>query len=104
MSDPAWERCAVFDHLKRCGNRPTALVAQDEDQRNAKFCHGVLDTTLRRKVNRVAGITDDEQLTKTSTKQDLWRNARVGAANQNGDWSLRLGYLKPARPIMLGCR
>ena len=59
------------------GDRAAALVAQDEDQRHAKLCHGVLDAALRRDIDGVAGVADDEQLAKTPPEQDLRRDAGV---------------------------
>ena len=76
-----------------------ARVPEDHDEARAEALGGELDAADLRRRDDVAGHADHEQIAQTLIEDDLGGHARIGAAEDDGEWLLPGGELHPARGV-----
>ncbi len=84
------------------GYRSAVGVSQDDHQGNAQVLHGVLHAAQDGLVGHVSGGADDEEVAHTLVKEDLRRDAGIGAPQDDGEGLLPGEGLPPARGVLAG--
>lgn len=68
-------------------------MTQNYDQACARVPHRVFDAAQRMVVDQIASRANDEKVTQVLVEDQLRRNARIGASDDDGERMLRLGRL-----------
>jgi len=74
-------RLAAFDRRR---DRPTALMAHDDQQRRVEVGDGILEAANLDVSGDVAGRSHGEQVPQPLIEDDLGRHTRIGAAEDRG--------------------
>src|SRR5437016_13860341 len=90
----ARERGAVLDRFDRCTDRAARFVSENRDEQRAQGLHCVLEAGDPVVSSEVARDAYDEEITAAGVERVLWRDARIGAAQDAGKrvLSLRQGF------------
>src|SRR5438876_10728365 len=83
--------------LQRSLDCTAALMTQDHDQARAQVRDCVFDAAQRMVVDQIASRANDEKVTQVLVEDQLRRNARIGASDDDGERVLRLRRLRPTR-------
>ena len=76
----ARERGAFLDRFDRCTDRAARFVSENHDERRAQGLHCVLEAGDPVVSSEVARDAYDEEITAAGVERVLWRDARIGAA------------------------
>ena len=71
-------------------HRPAPFVSENDEERRAQMHCRVLERAHHLRRDDVAGHAHDEELAESGVEQELWRHARVAAADDGG-----VGMLAP---------
>ena len=92
---------AIVEHLDGRVDRAAVGMPKHHDQRRVENLHRVFEAGETIVIDEIAGETNDEEITGRLIESKLWRDARVGAAQDRGDRMLRRGARSAADRIIL---
>lgn len=72
----------------RGGHRPTGRVRQDDDERDFEMSHRIFDAPQDDIIDDIARHPDDEEIPQSLIEENLRRDPRVRASQQNGERAL----------------
>src|SRR5437879_9865016 len=72
-------------------------MTQDYDQARAHVLHPVFDAAQRMVVDQIASRANDKKVTEVLVEDQLGRSTGIGASDNDSEWVLRLGRLRPTR-------
>ncbi len=89
----------------QCGaHRAAPLVAKNNDQPRTEMFNRVFDAPKNVIIDQVASVPDYKKIADVLIENDFRSSPRIGAAEDNSEWMLRLRRLRTAGGRRLACR